>query len=522
MPAPGDLLADRYRIVAPLGAGGMATVHRAHDERLERDVAVKVLLPNLAADPVTAQRFEREARAMAAVAHPGLVAVFDVDAGDPAVGREPFVVMELCPGGSLADRMGTGRPLPPDELVPILVAVADALGALHHAGLVHRDVKPSNILFAADRVKLGDFGLVRSDDGDDATELTQVGTAIGTLGYLAPERLRGDSGGPPSDVFALATIAHLGLTGSLPRPAGSVRDLVAAAPFRAPAVSAVTPALGTAFDEPILAGLAIDPGRRPDAVMFGARLAAALGAWSRAGRPGAAGATGAGGGTALATGTGDRDWSSAGATRGRPEPGPDDATTAIAIPIEPTGRFATAPASADPRPANSPSGARATAPLALGVLLVFGGLLGLAALIGAALGPHGPSTPAAQRAPAVAASPEASSPPASASPSPSPNPTPTATPSPTPDPALAALDRLDAAIAGARGGRDGLKGKDANELEDAARRIRADLADGDREKARKDARDLARRVDHLPKGLRDDAKAAIREATSALLAALED
>ena len=105
MPAPGDLLADRYRIVAPLGAGGMATVHRAHDERLARDVAGKVLLPNLAADPVTAQRFEREARAMAAVAHPGLVAVFDVDAGDPAVGREPFVVMELCPGGSLADRM---------------------------------------------------------------------------------------------------------------------------------------------------------------------------------------------------------------------------------------------------------------------------------------------------------------------------------------------------------------------------------------------------------------------------------
>src|SRR5690349_14265511 len=140
MPAPGDLLADRYRIVAPLGACGMATVHRAHDERLARGVAVNVLLPNLAADPVTAQRFEREARAMAAVAHPGLVAVFDVDAGDPATGRDPFVVMELCPGGSLADRMGPGRPLPPDELIPILAAVADALGALHHAGLVHRDV----------------------------------------------------------------------------------------------------------------------------------------------------------------------------------------------------------------------------------------------------------------------------------------------------------------------------------------------------------------------------------------------
>src|SRR5207249_2893539 len=97
MPAPGDRLADRYRIGAMLGSGGMATVHRAHDERLDRDVAIKVLLPNLANDPVLARRFEREARAMAAVADPGLVAVFDVDPGDATAGREPFVVMELCP-----------------------------------------------------------------------------------------------------------------------------------------------------------------------------------------------------------------------------------------------------------------------------------------------------------------------------------------------------------------------------------------------------------------------------------------
>ena len=164
MPAPGDVLADRYRIGALLGSGGMATVYRAHDDRLGRDVAVKVLLPNLASDAVLARRFDREARAMAAVADPGLVAVFDVDPGDPA-GREPFFVMELCPGGSLADRLGLDRPMPPGELVPILVSVSDALATLHRAGLVHRDVKPSNILFAADRVKLADFGLARSDAG---------------------------------------------------------------------------------------------------------------------------------------------------------------------------------------------------------------------------------------------------------------------------------------------------------------------------------------------------------------------
>src|SRR4051794_9354074 len=282
MPAPGDRLADRYRILAPLGSGGMATVHRAHDERLDRDVAIKVLLPNLAGDPTTARRFEHEARAMAAVAHPGLVAVFDVEPGDGTAGHEPFVVMELCRGGSLAARLSPGRPMPADELVPILIAIADALAALHDAGLVHRDVKPSNILFAADRVKLGDFGLVQAGTADG--DLTDPGTAIGTLAYLAPERLRGERGGPAADVYALATVAHLGLTGSLPRPTRSVRDVVAAAAFRAPTVSSVASGVGRSFDDVVLAGLAIDPGRRPDALAFASELATALGGWSRARR----------------------------------------------------------------------------------------------------------------------------------------------------------------------------------------------------------------------------------------------
>ena len=287
MPAPGDVLADRYRIGTLLGAGGMATVHRAHDDRLDRDVAIKVLLPNLAGDPVLARRFEREARSMAAVADPGLVAVFDVDAGDPATGREPFVVMELCAGGSLEGRMAPGRPMSPDELVPILVAIANGLAALHRAGLVHRDVKPSNVLFTADRVKLGDFGLARGDPDGRLSDLTEPGTAMGTLAYLAPERLRGDSGGPAADVYALGTIAHLGLTGTMPRSAESVRDIVAAAAFRPPTVSTAAPALGRSFDDIVLAALAVDPGRRPDALAFGAGLAAALGRWTRSGRPGA-------------------------------------------------------------------------------------------------------------------------------------------------------------------------------------------------------------------------------------------
>src|SRR5688572_25770632 len=192
MPASGDLLAGRYRILAPLGAGGMATVYRANDERLSREVALKILLPNLASDPVVAERFEREARTLAAAAHPGVVSIFDVDAGDPKTGREPFFVMELCPGGSLADRLVDGQRLTPDELIPTLVSVADGLADLHARGVVHRDVKPSNILFASDRAKLADFGLARSDDGA-LDDLTTPGTAVGTMAYLAPEVLAGDA-----------------------------------------------------------------------------------------------------------------------------------------------------------------------------------------------------------------------------------------------------------------------------------------------------------------------------------------
>jgi serine/threonine-protein kinase len=510
MPTPGDRLADRYRILAPLGAGGMATVHRARDERLERDVAIKVLLPNLAGDPATARRFEREARAMAAVAHPGLVAVFDVDAGDPGTAREPFVVMELCLGGSLAERMGVGRPLPPDELVPILVAVADALAALHHAGLVHRDIKPSNILFAVDRVKLADFGLVRSDSSADAAELTDPGTAIGTLAYLAPERLRGDPGGPAADVFALATIAHLGLTGSLPRPTGSVRDLVAAAPFRAPAVSAIVPALGPAFDAAVLDGLAIDPGRRPDAVTFGSRLATALGAWTRTGRPGAVAAVPA-----------EPGWVASASTTARPAD--DDATTALAMPVEQTDRYEppaapvpierpAAPATRGERPGRRP----AASPGFLATLLLGTAVVAAAVGLRAALGPSAGSGSPVPSAPTVAVS----APPALGSPAPtSPAPSPSATPARTPDPAVAALDAVDAAIAAARGGH-GLKGKEANDLEALARRVRTALAGGDRSAALSDARDLDRRIRDLTKG--DDGGDArrLRSASTALIDAL--
>ena len=516
MPAPGDRLADRYRIGATLGSGGMATVHRAHDERLDRDVAIKVLLPNLANDPVLARRFEREARAMAAVADPGLVAVFDVDPGDATAGREPFVVMELCPGGSLADRLGPDRPMAPDELVPILVAVSSALGALHRAGLAHRDVKPSNILFATDRVKLGDFGLARSGSSTEPRDLTEPGTAIGTLAYLAPERLRGDAGGPAADIYALATIAHLGLTGSLPRPSGSVRDVVAAAAFRPPAVSTVAPALGREFDEALLDALAVDPGRRPDALGFGASLAAALGRWTRSGRPGTTRA-----GSAILRPVAmpvEDDVATARTSATHAAALDDDATTAMAIPLMQTAAIDLVdPAAEMPGPSTTPAGAaRAPAKQSLGWLLPLAAFLAVAFFVGF-VGPRllaGLALPAASPGASAAVVPSPSPSVASSAPSTVPS------PSATTDPAIAALDNLDAAISAARGGPDGLKGKEANDLESMAAKVRRDLDQGDRAAALKDARDLDRRVRDVSRHLDQQAADRLRSASAALVAAL--
>ena len=160
MPALGEMLAGRYRIERLLGTGGMAAVYQAHDARLDRDVAIKSLLPALASDQVVAERFDREARTLAVLNHPHVVAVYDVEAGSAEPGHEPFFVMELCEGGSLAGRLAAaGGRLSPDELVPIVVDIADGLTALHATGLAHRDIKPHNVLLSTGGAKLGDLGI---------------------------------------------------------------------------------------------------------------------------------------------------------------------------------------------------------------------------------------------------------------------------------------------------------------------------------------------------------------------------
>ena len=180
MPAVGDLLAGRYRVDARLGAGAMGSVWRAHDLRLDRDVAVKVLMPSFADDPVLIERFDREARALAAVASPYVVAIHDVVTN---AGADRFLVMELCPGGSLGDRLDAAGSLSADEALPLLADAAEGLLALHARGILHRDVTPHNVLLSDGRAKLGDMGLARAGatiDRPSVTDLTTTGTTVGT------------------------------------------------------------------------------------------------------------------------------------------------------------------------------------------------------------------------------------------------------------------------------------------------------------------------------------------------------
>jgi serine/threonine-protein kinase len=531
MPTPGDLLIDRYRILDRLGSGGTATVDRAHDERLDRDVAVKMLLPNLAGDPATAARFEREARSLAAASHQGVVAVFDVDAGDPATGREPFFVMELCPGGSLADRLAGGRRMTPDELVPILVPIADGLADLHRRGVVHRDIKPQNILFAADRAKLADFGLALADGGlGAASELTQTGMAVGTLPYLAPEILSGERATSAADVYGLGAVAFTALTGRPPRPASSIAAFVAASGIPSPPVSSVAPELGPAFDEAVAAALAVRPTDRPDALGLASALTTALGRWTRDGGPARRTAGLAAAAAMAADQVADEAGHGAGLVAapltsaqvaiGRLPAGDrstaDDATTAIAIGLGPTAAIPVADpaperARRDPTREQTPGPVpwlRVATAIAVGLAIlatiaVLSGLGGSSGLAGpSATSSRGPRSNPPSVAPSAGLSPSA------------------AAPSPSVDPAVDALRGMEAAIAAARGGPDGLKGKEANDLEAQASDVQRALDRGDRTAALDAARKLDQRVADVSKGLADDRAAALRQASAALVRAL--
>ncbi|MEN0128750.1 MAG: serine/threonine-protein kinase [Brevundimonas sp.] len=268
-PARPRVLGDRYRLDGVVGRGGMAVVHRAHDLLLGRDVAIK-LFPPVSDDADDLLRHSAEIRILATLSHPGLVTLYDAGAVHDGDGsQEVYLVMELVDGATLADRLRSG-PMPVEESVRIGQQVATALALVHEEAIVHRDIKPGNILVAADAhgpvVKVADFGIARLSSD---TRLTQTGVTVGTVRYLSPEQVMGSSLGPTSDVYSLGLVLIECLTGEAPF-AGTLSESAAARLASSPPLpDGLPPDLAR-----LLAAMtANDPDERPTAAEVADRLA---------------------------------------------------------------------------------------------------------------------------------------------------------------------------------------------------------------------------------------------------------
>jgi tetratricopeptide (TPR) repeat protein len=256
--AAADVLPDRYASVEPIGRGGMGEIFRATDTVLGRTVAIKLLDPGLASDEAVRERFTREAHAVARLSGtPGIVTIHDVGEWQ---GR-PFLVMEYLEGGSLQHRLADGRPVPPGEALEWLEQVAAALDAAHRAGVIHRDVKPANLLLDRDgRVVVADFGIASATG---LSSLTQTGTVLGTASYLSPEQAVGAAVSPASDRYSLAVVAFELLTGRRPFEGGSAAAEASAHVTGAvPSVRSLNPSLPREVDAVFWRALAKDPDAR--------------------------------------------------------------------------------------------------------------------------------------------------------------------------------------------------------------------------------------------------------------------
>ena len=262
------LIDNRYRIGRRLGEGGMAVVYLGHDLLLGRDVAIKTLRPQFAADPLFRSRFEREARAAASLSHPNIIDIFDVGEADGAA----YIVMELVRGQSLKEIIAADAPFHPHDVAELLDQIGAALDYAHGQGYVHRDVKPANILVDGHgRARIADFGIARSLADAD---LTDHGAGFGTAAYLSPEQAEGLMATPASDIYSAGVLAYEMLTGTLPfhaeTPLGLAMRHVHDA---APPPSLQVPGLAPEVDAVVLRALAKDPTRRwPSVVAFSRAL----------------------------------------------------------------------------------------------------------------------------------------------------------------------------------------------------------------------------------------------------------
>ena len=268
----GTVLGGRYRLVELLGQGGMATIFRARDSQLDRDVAVKLLRPEYGRDPDFGSRFRQEAKNAASLNHPNIVAVYDY--GQDEAG--PFIVTEVVEGEDLASIIRRSAALPPRQAARIVAETARALQAAHARGIVHRDVKPGNILIGRDgRVKVTDFGIARAVA---EAQMTLPGTTLGSVHYFSPEQARGEQATASSDIFSLGIVLYELLTGHRPWEADSAAA-VAMARLAGPVPD---PAAKRAGIPPELAAitqkaLAMEPADRwPSAADFAAALEAFL------------------------------------------------------------------------------------------------------------------------------------------------------------------------------------------------------------------------------------------------------
>ncbi len=287
MAALGDVLGGRYRLVELLGQGGMATIYRATDAQLGREVAVKVLHPEYGRDPDFVARFKQEAQAAASLSHPNIVGVYDF--GTDADG--PYIVMELVDGEDVATLIARNGPLPPRQAARLAAEVAHALAAAHARGIVHRDVKPGNVLVSSDgRVKVADFGIARA--WADA-RLTLPGVTLGSVHYFSPEQALGEQATEASDIYSLGIVLYELLSGRRPWEGDSAAAVamarIAAPP---PLVSAVRPNVPPILEAIDRRALSPDPAARFDSARA---MAEALEAFlaEGAGRPAAPAASAA-------------------------------------------------------------------------------------------------------------------------------------------------------------------------------------------------------------------------------------